>query len=138
MVKDAEAHADEDKKRREEVERRNQGETLIHTTEKSLTEHGDKISEEEKKAIEDAIAELKTALEGDDQDAIQAKIEVLAEASMKLGEAMYKASQEAAAAAEGGAEGAASGDGADASGSDDKVVDADFEEVDEDKKNKAD
>ena len=138
MVKDAEAHADEDKKRREEVERRNQGETLIHTTEKSLTEHGDKISEEEKKAIEDAIAELNTALEGDDQDAIQAKIEVLAEASMKLGEAMYKASQEAAAAAEGGAEGAASGDGADASGSDDKVVDADFEEVAEDKKNKAD
>jgi molecular chaperone DnaK len=139
MVKDAEAHADEDKKRREQVERRNQAETLIHTTEKSLTEHGDKISEDEKKAIEDAIAELKTALEGDDQDAIQAKIEALAQASMKLGEAMYKASQEADAAA-GGAEGAAPGDGAEgaATGSDDKVVDADFEEVDDDKKNKAD
>ncbi len=140
MVKDAEAHADEDKKRREQVERRNQAETLIHTTEKSLTEHGDKISEDEKKAIEDAIAELKTALEGDDQDAIQAKIEALAQASMKLGEAMYKASQEADAAAADGAEGAAPGDGAEgaASGSDDKVVDADFEEVDDDKKNKAD
>jgi molecular chaperone DnaK len=140
MVKDAEAHADEDKKRREQVERRNQAETLIHTTEKSLTEHGDKISEDEKKAIEDAIAELKTALEGEDQDAIQAKIEALAQASMKLGEAMYKASQEADAATADGAEGAAPGDGAEgaASGSDDKVVDADFEEVDDDKKNKAD
>jgi molecular chaperone DnaK len=140
MVKDAEAHADEDKKRREQVERRNQGETLIHATEKSLGEHGDKILEEEKKAIEDAIAELKTALEGDDQDAIQAKIEALAQASMKLGEAVYKASQEAEAAGEAGAEGAASGDGADTAsdGSDDKVVDADFEEVDDDKKNKTD
>jgi molecular chaperone DnaK len=140
MVKDAEAHADEDKKRREQVERRNQGETLIHATEKSLGEHGDKILEEEKKAIEEAIAELKTALESDDQDAIQAKIEALAQASMKLGEAVYKASQEAEAAGEAGAEGAASGDGADTAsdGSDDKVVDADFEEVDDDKKNKTD
>ena len=94
MVKDAEAHADEDKKRRSEVERRNQAETLIHTTEKTLKEHGDKISAEEKKAIEDAVADLKTALEGSDEEEITRKIEALAQASMKLGEAMYKAAQE--------------------------------------------
>ncbi len=142
MVKDAEAHADEDKKRRTDVERRNQAETLIHTTEKSLKEHGDKISAEEKKAIEDAIADLKTALEGTDQDEITRKIEILAQASMKLGEAMYKAAQESEAAS-GGDDGASSadtasaeaGDGSDASG--DKVVDADFEEVDDDKKSRS-
>jgi molecular chaperone DnaK len=102
MVKDAEAHADEDKKRREEAENRNQAETLIHTTEKSLSEYGDKISEDEKKEIEDAIQDLKTALEGEDQASIQAKTETLGQASMKLGEAMYKAAQEAEAAAAGG------------------------------------
>jgi molecular chaperone DnaK len=137
MVKDAEAHADEDKKRRETVEQRNQAEGLIHTTEKTLSENADKISDDEKKEIEDAVAELKTALEGEDLDAIQAKTEVLAAASMKLGEAMYKASQEAEAANDGGMDD--SGDvNASAAEEEDKVVDADFEEVDDDeKKNKS-
>jgi molecular chaperone DnaK len=129
MVKDAEAHADEDKQRREAAEHRNQAETLIHSTEKSLSEHGDKVSEEEKKAIEDAIADLKEALEGEDQTAIESKTEALAQASMKLGEAMYKAAQEAEAAT-------ANDDGeepASASESpEDNVVDADFQEVDGD------
>jgi molecular chaperone DnaK len=128
MVKDAEAHADEDKKRREVAEHRNQAETLIHSTEKSLAEHGDKVSEEEKKAIEDAIADLKSALEGGDASAIEAKTEALAQASMKLGEAMYKAAQEA--------EAATANDDGDASASskspEDTVVDADFQEVDGD------
>ncbi|MFT5539889.1 MAG: molecular chaperone DnaK [Alphaproteobacteria bacterium] len=142
MVKDAEDHAEEDKKRRGMVERHNQAETLIHSTEKSLSEHGDKVSEEEKKAIEDAISDLKTELagdaEGENEEGITKKIEALAEASMKLGEAIYKASQEAeASAAEGAAEGSDGGaDGAQNS-SDDKVVDADFEEVDDNKKNPA-
>jgi molecular chaperone DnaK len=137
MVKDAEAHADEDKERRAKVERRNQAETLIHTTERSLTEHGDKVAAEEKKAIEDAIADLKSALEADDAVAIDAKIEALAQASMKLGEAMYKASQAAEAAEGGAAGGSAEGNpSADTGAGDDKVVDADFEEVDDDKKNR--
>jgi molecular chaperone DnaK len=140
MVKDAEDHAEEDKKRRTMVERHNQAETLINSTEKSLSEHGDKVSEEEKKTIEDAISDLKTELdadsEGNNEDEITKKIEALAQASMKLGEAMYKASQEAEASA---AEGAAAEGGDDASqeSSDDKVVDADFEEVNDDKKNPA-
>ncbi|MBC01606.1 MAG: molecular chaperone DnaK [Rhodobacteraceae bacterium] len=130
MVKDAEAHADEDKKRKELVEARNQGEALAHSTEKSLKDYGDKVSAEDKGAIETAIAELKTALEGEDLEAIQAKTQALSEVSMKLGEAMYKAAQaeeEAGASAE-GAE--------DAPKADDDVVDADFEEVsDDDDKN---
>jgi molecular chaperone DnaK len=138
MVKDAETHAEDDKKRRATVERRNQAETLIHTTERSLKEHGEKVSAEDKKAIEDAVADLKSALEGDDADAITKKTEALAQASMKLGEAMYKASQEAEAGAAGAAGGASPGGDASGNGggSDDKVVDADFEEVDDDKKNR--
>ncbi|WP_425089001.1 molecular chaperone DnaK [Stappia sp.] len=130
MVKDAEAHADEDKKRKELVEARNQGEALAHSTEKSLKDYGDKVSAEDKGAIETAIAELKTALEGEDLEAIQAKTQALSEVSMKLGEAMYKAAQ---AEEEAGA----SADGAeDAPKADDDVVDADFEEVsDDDDKN---
>ena len=125
MVKDAEAHADEDKKRRELVEARNQGESLLHSTEKSLKDYGDKVSEADKGAIETALASLKTALASEDVADIQAKTQALAEVSMKLGEAMYKASQ---AEAEGGAS------DADEAGKDD-VVDADFEEVkDDDKK----
>jgi molecular chaperone DnaK len=131
MVKDAEAHAEEDKKRREAAEHRNQAETLIHSTEKSLGEHGDKISEEEKKAIEDSIQDLKTALEGEDQADIQAKTEALGQASMKLGEAMYKASQEAEAASADD-DGAATSPGNGSAADEDKVVDADFQEVDED------
>jgi molecular chaperone DnaK len=130
MVKDAEAHADEDKKRKELVEARNQGEALAHSTEKSLKDYGDKVSDEDKSAIEAGVAELKTALEGEDLEAIQAKTQALSEVSMKLGEAMYKAAQaeeEAGASAE-GAE--------DAPKADDDVVDADFEEVsDDDDKN---
>ncbi|MCZ6610833.1 MAG: molecular chaperone DnaK [Alphaproteobacteria bacterium] len=131
MVKDAEAHAEEDQKRREAAEHRNQAETLIHSTEKSLGEHGDKISEEEKKSIEDTVQDLKTALEGEDQADIQAKTEALAHASMKLGEAMYKAAQEAEAAEADDA--GASGPGGDGGAVDeDKVVDADFQEVKDD------
>ncbi|SDU46128.1 molecular chaperone DnaK [Stappia sp. ES.058] len=130
MVKDAEAHADEDKKRKELVEARNQGEALAHSTEKSLKDYGDKVSDEDKSAIESAVTELKSALEGEDLEAIQAKTQALSEVSMKLGEAMYKAAQaeeEAGQSAEGSE---------DAPKADDDVVDADFEEVsDDDDKN---
>lgn len=125
MVKDAEAHADEDKKRRELVEARNQGESLMHSTEKSLKDYGDKVSADDKASIESAIAALKTALTSEDVADIQAKTQALAEVSMKLGEAMYKASQ---AEAEGGEDAGTS------SSKDDDVVDADFEEVKDDKK----
>ena len=124
MVKDAESNAEADKKRRENVEAKNQAEALIHSSEKSLSEYGEKISEDDRKAIEDAIAELKTAVEGDDGDDIKAKTQTLAEVSMKLGQAMYEASQAEAEASEGGD----SSDGAKA----EDVVDADFEEIDED------
>ncbi|MEQ8401414.1 MAG: molecular chaperone DnaK [Roseitalea porphyridii] len=126
MVKDAEANAEVDKKRREAVEARNQAESLIDSTEKSLGEHGDKISEEDKKAIEDAIAALKSEIEAEtpDAEAINAKSQSLAEASMKLGQAIYEASQaEEQANAEGDAE---------ADAARDDVVDADFEEIDDD------
>ncbi len=93
MVKDAEANADADKKRRDAVEAKNQAESLIHSSEKSLAEHGDKVSADDKKAIEDAVASLKTALEGDDAEDIKAKTQALAEASMKLGQAMYEAAR---------------------------------------------
>jgi len=119
MVKDAEANAEADKKKREAVEARNQGESLIHSTEKSLQDYGDKVSAEDKAAIETAIADLKGVLEGDDGEAIKEKTATLAEASMKLGEAMYKASQEEAEAKANGT----------AEDSEDDVVDADFEEV---------
>ena len=125
MIKDAEAHAEEDKKRRELVEARNQGESLMHSTEKSLKDYGDKVSADDKASIESAIAALKTALTTEDVADIQSKTQALAEVSMKLGEAMYKASQ---AEAEGGEDAGAS------SAQDDDVVDADFEEVKDDKK----
>ena len=130
MVKDAESHAAEDKKRREVVEAKNQGDALIHSTEKALSEHGDKVGADEKTAIEAGIAALKTALGGDDADEIKEKTNTLAQASMKLGEAMYKAQQ---------AEGAATDAAADGAGNkpDDNVVDADFEEVDDNNNNKA-
>ncbi|MDR3474236.1 MAG: molecular chaperone DnaK [Devosia sp.] len=123
MVKEAERNADADKKKREAVEAKNQGESLIHSTEKSLKDYGDKVSAEDKAAIETALADLKGVLEGTDAEAIKEKTAALAEVSMKLGEAMYKASQaEAEAKAEGGGK------------SDDDVVDAEFEEVPDDKK----
>ncbi len=122
MVKDAEAHAAEDKQRRALVDARNQGEAMVHSAEKSLKEFGDKVSESDKSAIEAAVAALKTAIEGEDVEAINARSNELAQASMKLGEAMYKAEQAGAAA--GGAEAKPEED----------VIDADFKEVKDDKK----
>jgi molecular chaperone DnaK len=124
MVKEAEANAESDKKQREAIEARNQAESLIHSTEKSLKDYGDKVSAEDKTAIETAITDLRGVLDGEDADAIKEKANALAEVSMKLGEAMYKQSQaEAEAKAEGGDKPA-----------EDDVVDADFEEVKDDKK----
>jgi molecular chaperone DnaK len=120
MVKDAEAHAEEDKKRKTEVEAKNHAEALVHSTERALAEHGSKVGEPERRAIETALADLKEALKGTDAEAITAKTNALAQASMKLGEAMYKQS-------------GAAGEG---SGKQDDVVDAEFTEVDDDKKNK--
>jgi molecular chaperone DnaK len=134
MVKDAESHAEEDKKRKAQVEAKNHAEALIHSTEKALAEHGSKVGEGERKAIENGIADLKEALKGDDADAIQAKTNALAQASMKLGEAMYKAQQDGGQPGAGGP-GAAPG-GGDA-GKKEDVVDAEFTEVDDDKKKSA-
>ncbi|HEX2135347.1 MAG TPA: Hsp70 family protein, partial [Microvirga sp.] len=129
MVKDAEAHAAEDKKRRELVEARNQGEALIHSTEKSLKEYGDKVSAGDKQAIESAIEALRQALSGEDAEVIKARTTDLMQASMKLGEAMYRATQ-------GGGEGDGGPTGGEAPKDD--VIDADFQEVDEgDKKKRA-
>jgi len=137
MVKDAESHAEEDKKRKAQVEAKNHAEALLHSTEKALAEHGSKVNEAERKAIENGIADLKEALKGDDADAIQAKTNTLAQASMKLGEAMYKQQQEGQPG-DGGP--GAGGPGAAASGEPGKkedVVDAEFTEVDDDKKKSA-
>ncbi|MFC4346665.1 molecular chaperone DnaK [Kordiimonas lipolytica] len=132
MVKDAEANADADKKRKELVEAKNQGEALVHSAEKNLDEHKDKVSDEDKSAIEAAVAELKTALEGEDVDDIKAKTEALAQATMKLGEQIYKASQEEAAHA--GDESEVEAADKAAKDAEDDVVDVDFEEVDENDK----
>ena len=124
MVKEAEANATEDKRRKEQVEAKNHADALIHTTEKALAEHGDKVSVDDKTAIETAVAELKTAIEGEDASAIQAKTQTLMQVSMKLGEAMYKAQA-----------GAADGAGAAAEQpAEEGVVDAEFEDVSDDKK----
>ncbi|MCC2098212.1 MAG: Hsp70 family protein, partial [Hyphomicrobiales bacterium] len=131
MVKDAEANAADDKKRRELVDAKNQAESSIHQTEKSLNEFGDKVAESDKSTIEAAIADLKTALEGDDAEAIKAKTNEMVQASMKLGEAMYKAQQDAAAAAD------AQSDMAAEDKKDDDVIDADFKEVGDDDKKKS-
>jgi len=130
MVKDAEAHAEEDKTRKAAVEAKNHAEALVHSTEKALSEHGSKVGEAERRAIENAMADLKEALKGDDAAAIAAKTNTLAQASMKLGEAMYKAQSE-------GQGGGPGGEGPNAGGAPkDDVVDAEFTEVDDDKKNK--
>src|SRR6201747_2924015 len=121
MVKDAEANAAEDKKRREAVDAKNHADSLVHTTEKALAEHGSKVEESERRAIEDAVSDLKEALKGEDAEAIKAKTNTLAQASMKLGEAMYKQQAEADAAKD---------------AAKDDVVDAEFTEVDDDKNNK--
>jgi len=124
MVKDAEAHAEDDKKRRALVEARNHGEALVHSTEKSLKDYGDKVSEADKSAIETAVTALKSALEGEDVEAITARTNELAQAAMKLGEAMYQASQ-------------AGGDGDAGGAKSDDAVDVDFEEVDDDDQKKS-
>jgi molecular chaperone DnaK len=134
MVKDAESHAAEDKARRDLVEAKNQGDALVHSTEKAMSEHGDKVGADEKSAIEAALAALKDALKTEDADDIKAKTQTLAQASMKLGEAMYKAQQAESAAGDAAAGGA--GETAQPK-ADDNVVDADFEEVDDDKKGAA-
>ncbi len=126
MVKDAEAHAEEDKKHREMVEVRNQAEGMINATEKSLKDLGDQVTDEDKSNIETAISELKTALEGTDKEAIEAKTKALAEVSGKLAEKAYAANA-------GGAE-AGSDAQAEAKATDDDVVDAEFEEVKDDEK----
>ncbi len=131
MVKDAEANKEADKKKRESVDVRNQADTLIHSTEKNLKEHGSKVSDAEKKAIEDGSVSLKEALKGEDIEDIKKKTEALVQASMKLGEAIYKSQQNTKP--ESGKD-----DGKDEKGKkDDNVVDADFEEVKDENKEKS-
>ena len=141
MVKDAEAHAAEDKKRRELVEAKNQADALIHTTERTLQEAGDKVGAGERQPAESAIQALKDVLGGDDVEQIKSKTEALAQVAMKLGETMYKAQQsaggESGPGGPQGGPGAHGGPGAGGPGGrpgGDKVVDADFEEVDDQKK----
>lgn len=135
MVKEAEEHADADKKKKESVEVKNQAESLAHTTEKNLKEHGDKLEAADKEAIDTALKTLQENLKGDDAGAVKKSMEELAQKSMKLGEIMYKAEQEKAAAAQktDAAPGAASSDEASAASKggeeDAKVVDAEFEDV---------
>jgi molecular chaperone DnaK len=138
MVKDAEAHAEEDKKRKEQVEAKNHAEALIHSTEKSLAEHGSKVGEPERRAIEDALASLKEAVKGSDPEDIKTKTNALAQASMKLGEAMYAQAQKDQAGGPGapGGPDAPGGTAAGAAPKDD-VVDAEFTEVPDDKKKSA-
>ncbi|MGA9138101.1 MAG: molecular chaperone DnaK [Methylovirgula sp.] len=126
MVKDAELHAAEDKTRRELVDAKNHGEAMIHTAEKSLAEFGSKVAQADKSAVESAVTGLRTALEGDDLDAIKTRTEELVQASMKLGEAMYKAQGEPGAAPEAGQE-----------TPQDDVIDAEFKEVGPDDKKKS-
>ena len=127
MVKDAELHAADDKKRRETVDVKNQGEASVHSAEKSLVEYGDKVAESDKSAIEAAVTALKAVLEGDDVEAIKARTNELVQASMKLGEAMYKAQQDSAGQAAPGA----------SAEKHDDVIDADFKDVSDDKKKSA-
>jgi len=134
MVKDAEANKESDKKKRESVDVRNQADTIIHTTEKSLKEHGNKISEAEKKAIETEISHLRNALKGTDTEEVKKKTQSLIQVSMKLGEAVYKSQQKDAEKK--GAQSTKDPD--DKSKEKDNVVDADFEEVkDKDDKEKS-
>ncbi len=128
LVKEAQAHTEEDKKRRKLAEARNQADSLIYSTEKNLTEHGDKISEDDKNRIKDAIAAVRKAMEGNDLAAIESATQALTRASHKLAEEMYK--KASASAGPSGTQGNSGAQGK----TDDKVVDAEFEEVDKDKK----
>jgi molecular chaperone DnaK len=132
LVKDAQAHTEEDKKRRKTAEAKNQADTLIYQTEKNLSEHGDKIAAEDKTKVEEAVAALKKAMEGTDPEAIESATQALTTASHKLAEEMYKAASASAAAGSGPS--AESGTGAGETKSDEKVVDAEFEEVDKERK----
>ena len=132
MVKEAEANKETDKKKREAVDVRNQADTLIHSTEKNLKEHGGKVSDEEKKAIETAAASLRDSLKGTDLEDIKKKTQDLVQSSMKLGEAVYK-SQQKDAKPDASKDDAKKNEGK----KDDNVVDADFEEVKEDNKEKS-
>ena len=129
MVKEAEANKDADKKKREAVDARNQADTLLHSTEKNLKEHGSKVSETDKKAIEDASANLRNALKGTDVEEIKKKTQDLVQASMKLGEAIYKSQQSAKPENK--------NDSNKGDKKDDNVVDADFEEVKDENKEKS-
>jgi molecular chaperone DnaK len=131
MVKEAETHAEEDKKRRELVEMKNQGEALVHSTEKMLKDFGDKVPAADKGVVETALADLKSALQGEDKDLIKQKVDAMAQASMKLGEALYQSGQGAAAAGGGGGPSEGGGDGKE------NVVDVDFEEVKDDDSKKS-
>ncbi len=138
MVQDAEAHAEEDKSKKEMIEARNNGSSLVHTTEKNLEEHGDKVSEEEKVEIQTALQNLKDCLESEDSEEISAKSEALMQASMKLGEAMYKDMQNEPGMNESAGGEEQEGD-VDTNGNPEEentVVDADFEEVDPSPKDK--
>jgi molecular chaperone DnaK len=131
MVKEAEANKDEDKKKRESVDARNQADTLIHSTEKNLKEHGAKVSDADKKAIEDASSALKEAIKGTDIEDIKKKTETLVQSSMKLGEAIYKSQEKKPDSSK---DGDMNGEGK----KDDNVVDADFEEIKKEDKEKVD
>jgi molecular chaperone DnaK len=133
MVKEAESHASEDKKRRELVETRNQSDALIHTAEKTLKELGDKVAAGDKSKVEADVVALRSAMEGEDVAAMKSKMEALAQSSMKIGEALYKQQAGAAAGPEAAGTGTDQPQQAHRPG-DDNVVDADFEEVDENKK----
>ncbi|MDE2333847.1 MAG: Hsp70 family protein, partial [Rhodospirillales bacterium] len=124
MVREAEANAEADKARREQVETRNQADAMVHQVEKNLKEHGDKLGAQDKGEAEAAVAAVRSAMEGSDTEALKAATDRLSQAAMKIGETLYKAEQAA------GAAGAAGG----GKPADDKVVDADFEDVDPNKK----
>ncbi len=132
LVKDAQAHTDEDKKRRKTAEAKNQADSLIYQTEKNLSEHGDKIAAEDKTKIEEAVTALKKALEGTDPEAIESATQTLTTASHKLAEEMYK--KASASTATGNGDAAAGGTETGETKTDEKVVDAEFEEVDKEKK----
>jgi molecular chaperone DnaK len=134
LVKDAQAHTDEDKKRRRTAEAKNQADTLIYQTEKNLSEHGDKIAAEDKTKIEEAVAALKKAMEGTDPTAIESATQALTAASHKLAEEMYKKASASTAAGSGANASGGDGAGTGETKTDEKVVDAEFEEVDKDKK----
>ncbi|MEO6433731.1 MAG: Hsp70 family protein, partial [Sphingomicrobium sp.] len=136
MVNEAEQFADDDKLRRAGAEAKNQSESLIHSTDRQLVEHGDKVSAEVKAEIEAALAEAKTAVEGGDADAMTEKTNALSQAAMKLGQAIYEQQQQQSQpGGDGAAAGEAAGAGADEAPAEEDVVDAEFSEVDDEPKN---